>query len=258
MAVAILLLALGACATEEAEPMDPGEILAADRSADPVKLGRQLIDQRETPGSLDRAITLLEWHAKEHPEVVEVRLLAAEAHARACDLLDNTKSDQKKRHQQHQTQGRFHASSAVSRSPENGPAHYWFGACLLFAADDEQSYSRLKEALAELTRAEKLDPKVDEGGPARMIGRIYQETPGGFLLGSRPKAMEWYHKSIGVSPNFPLTHLWLAETLAKDSKSKEAHAEIDIVLKAHPVPGHEKELADVKAKADALLKTLKP
>ena len=99
-------------------------------------------------------------------------------------------------------------------------------------------------------------PTTDDGGPARMLGRVYQETPGGLLLGSKPEAIKWYKKSIEVAPNAVSTRLWLGETYVAAGQPGLARPELKRVAEIKPRGGHEKEESDYRQKAEALIKKL--
>src|SRR4051812_34866199 len=81
-----------------AEPSPKEEITPQEQALDPVKAGRQLIDEREKDDNLNKAIRMLHWHAQQKPQSAEVQLLAAEACSRALELLDPAKPADRARH----------------------------------------------------------------------------------------------------------------------------------------------------------------
>jgi tetratricopeptide (TPR) repeat protein len=201
-------------------------------------------------------LSILRFHWPALRESARANLLLAEAHARYVDSLDLRKEPHL--HERHRNAGRFHAAQALRLDPDSGAARYWLGVLLLFVADGEQSYARLKEALRSLDEGERSAPGVDDGGPARMKGRIYQETPGFPFLGSRDKAIECYTRSLEISPGRPRTRLWLAETYAANRQAAAARSELRSIL---DVPGGDRrprEDGEVRLKAKALLLKLPP
>jgi tetratricopeptide (TPR) repeat protein len=258
------LLLLGACSTTPGEndlaPSGPTPakvtLSNAELQGDPLPAARKLIDRRETPGALDHAITLLEGHLPREPQTVELRVMLAEAHSRCLEVLDVKKQGDLASHEQHRSRGRFHAQEALRLAPNHGVAHYWLGCLLLHSADAERSYGRLKEALPHLELAQKQVPTTDDGGPARMLGRVYQETPGGLLLGSNPEAIKWYKKSLDVAPDSIPTHLWLGETYLAARQPALARPELERVVAIKPRGGHEKEEAEYRQKAEVLIQKL--
>lgn len=258
------LLILGACSTTSSvdDPAPSGPmaanvaLTAAELKGDPLPAARKLIDQRETAGALDRAVALLEAHVLRKPQSPELRVMLAEAHSRGLETLDVKKSADLGPHEQHRTRGRFQAQEALRLAPNDGVAQYWLGCLLLHAAEAERSYGRLKEALPHLELAQKQAPATDDGGPARMLGRVYQETPGGLLLGSKPEAIKWYKKSLEVAPDCMSTHLWLGETYVASSQPALARPELKRVAAIKPRGGHEKEDGRIRQTAVDLIKTL--
>jgi tetratricopeptide (TPR) repeat protein len=258
------LLLLGACSRASSEPGLPpsGPQPTAVKSTnpqiqgDPLPAARKLIDQRETPGAIDHAIALLEADLSKKPGSVDLLVMLAEAHSRCLEMLDVKKKADLAPHEQHRTKGRFYAQEALRLEPNHGVAHYWLGCLLLHAADAERSYGRMKEALPHLRQADQQVPATDEGGPARMLGRVYQETPGGLLLGSKPEAIKWYKKSIEVAPDSISTHLWLGETYVAASQPALARPELERAVAIKPRGGHEKEEGEYRQKAEALIKKL--
>jgi tetratricopeptide (TPR) repeat protein len=225
----------------------------AENQVDPLPAAWVLIDQRETPGALDHAIALLNAHLTQKPHSVELLVMLAEAHSRCLEVLDVKKQADRAPHELHRTRGLSHAMEALSLSPSHAVLQYWLGCLLLHAADAERSYGRLKEALPHLELAQKGAPGTDEGGPARMLGRVYQETPGGFLLGSKSEAIKWYKKSIEVAPGSVSTRLWLGETYVAAGQPALARPELERVVAMKPRAGHEKEELDYRHKAEALI-----
>jgi len=244
--VALLVSALGvSCAAPAPEPMPelgPQEVNPKDRD-------KQL-------GSDAFVLSLLRFAGPAAPDPVDVNVRLAAAHSRILETLDASKKGERDAHRRHREAGKVFAREALRLDPNRGDVRYWYGALLLHTADAEQSYGRLKEALKEMIAAEKLDPRHDHAGPDRMLGRIYQETPGWPFLGSKSKAIEYYKKSLDLDPGFGLTHLWLAETYRADGQAEAARKEADRAAKEKPRPGHEKEDGDVIRQAQELLKKI--
>jgi len=255
----ILVLSLG-CASSPAAP--PGgyawqqkELSDAEKKNDPIPTATKLIEERESPGKLDQAIALLQYHVDRHPDSVELQLLLAEAHARSAEMLDLAKPDDRAPHQHHRTEGMKHAEEAVKLDASSGAAHYWLAANQLHAADAERSLGRAKDALKQLDLADQLTPKIDDGGPARMRGKVLADMPGLFG-GSTSKAIASYRRSLEMAPNCITTHLWLGQAYVDAKKNDLARKEFEWVAAAKPRPGHEKEDGEDKQKAQELIKKL--
>src|SRR5262245_32936433 len=214
LSMLLLLLATVGCASTPPMPDVHGwqgvQLSAAEQQTDPLPSARSMIEDRETPGSLDHAIALLKWHVERHPESGDLHLLLAEAHSRSAEALDLAKKEDQGPHLYHRTEGLKHAQQALKIVPENGRAHYWMATNLLHAADGERSLGRAKEALAELDKADKLAPSVDEAGPSRMRGKVLHEMPSLFG-GSLSKAIVSYRRAVEIAPESTTTHLWLGQ-----------------------------------------------
>ncbi|HUR38639.1 MAG TPA: tetratricopeptide repeat protein [Planctomycetota bacterium] len=258
----ILILAVVAAAgcsdtpDVEAEPSMIGDVTSQEQTLDPVKTGRQLIEEREKDDNLNKAIRMLHWHATQKPQSADIALLAAEACSRALELLDPAKPSDRPRHQMLRQIGRNHADAAVRLAPDNGAARYWKGCMLLHEANAERSLGKTNQAIAELDKADALEPAVDDGGPSRMKGRVLSEMPSLFG-GSLTKAVAAYRKALTLSANRITTHLWLGEAYLEAKKPDLARSELQWVVAAKPRPGHEKEDGAEQKEAAEKLNSLK-
>jgi tetratricopeptide (TPR) repeat protein len=255
------ILALAACTTPSpgegpgpglpdlGEPDEP--LVDSEKGAGSAALG--LAEERLAGSDQGdhHVIAILRFHWPAMRDSARANLLLAEAHARYVDTLDLKKDAL--HHERHRNAGRFHAERALRLDPESGAARYWLGVLLLFAADGEQSYARLKEALKALDAAERSVPGVDDGGPARMKGRIYQETPGFPFLGSKDKAIECFKRSLEIAPGRLRTRLWIAEAYVGEHKAAAARAELGSILAAPRNERRPREDGEVRLEAKALL-----
>jgi tetratricopeptide (TPR) repeat protein len=215
-----------------------------------------LIDGRETAGALGHAARLLRRTLDHYSDSVELWTLLAEAHARLADGSDLKTASGRRDHETHRTAAAQSAQEALRIDPDHGPARYWLGFTYLVMADGEQSYPRLRQALAELKKADTRSPTVDSGGPSRMIGRIYQETPGFPLLGSKTQAAKFYRRALELAPESAQAHLWLGETYLALKKPDLARPELEAAQSAQERPGHEKEDSSIRSQAEHLLDEL--
>lgn len=221
-----------------------------EMSRDPAPAARKLIDQPEEPGNLDHAAALVEWHAERQPGRADLHLLSAEAHSRACEQIGKGSAE----HRRHRNDGFRHAEIAVKLAPDNGAAYYWLAALQLHLADAESSLGRAKAALRNLEKADELVPKIDDGGPSRMRGKVLVDMPGLFG-GSLSKGVASYKRSLELAPDCITTHLWLGQAWAEAGKADLARKEFEWVIAAKPRPHHEKEdEKDRKDAQDAMLK----
>jgi tetratricopeptide (TPR) repeat protein len=254
----VVLLAVPGCLAtpEPQEPPPPVMASHEDQKADPLKIGSDLIEHREQGDNLERAIRLLEWHSLQDPQSAPIHVLAAEAYSRSLEAMGERKMQERAHVRQILAKAKPHADEALKLDPKSADAYYWKACLLLHEADIEKSLGRANEAIKLLDQAQALNPSVDDGGPARMKGRVLQELPGLFG-GSTSKAIALYKKSLMFAPNCITTHLWLGEAYTDAGKVDLARQELEWVVAAKPRPGHEKEDGDDQKEAAEKLKSLK-
>lgn len=121
---------------------------------------------------------------------------------------------------------------AAKLQPARVEGHY-------FAACGIGSYSQavgIMKALSDglegkfnerLDTALKIDPTYESGGPWLVKGRYFYELP--WPKRDLGKSAEYYQKAIARFPQSLRAHYYLAETLLKDGKAKDASAAIEKV-----------------------------
>lgn len=130
------------------------------------------------------------------------------------------------------SQGIYYAQRAVERQPEKPDGYYWLGVNYgvygevrgvlksLFLVDD------IKEAMNKVVE---LDRSYEDGGPDRVLGRMYFKLPG-FAGGSKEKSLEHLLKSKEYGPNDPVTRVYLADTYLALKEVERAREELEFVL----------------------------
>jgi tetratricopeptide (TPR) repeat protein len=111
----------------------------------------------------------------------------------------------------------------------------------------------------EATIAMLVDPKMDGGGPQRVLGRLHDETPHvPFLTGwaSSKEAVRFLRESYKIDPTNKITRVFLADALvSNDSKSApEAIRILREVINSPNDPNYEVESAKAQEDARALLR----
>jgi len=81
-----------------------------------------------------------------------------------------------------------------------------------------------------LDKAIAIDPSFDNGGPLITKGRYFYELP--WPMRNLGKSAELLNRCLAKNPGNARAHLYLAETLLKDGKAKEAKPHIDQVMTA--------------------------
>lgn len=101
---------------------------------------------------------------------------------------------------------------AIELNPNYASARHWYAEYLL-------NMGRKEEALAEIKRAQQVDPLsliINS-----MLGLTYRE------VGQYEQAVEQLKKTMEMDPNFPRAHLFLAETYERKGLFEEAIAEYE-------------------------------
>jgi len=157
------------------------------------------------------------------------------------------------------SQGIYHAKKAVALEPEMPDGYYWLGVNYgvygeargvlksLFLVDD------IKEAMNKVIE---LDRSYEDGGPDRVMGRVYFKLPG-FAGGNKDKSLEHLKKSLEYGPEDALTHFYLADTLLKHKEIEKAREELEYVLNMEDDPRWIVDIARSKKDAEELLKDKK-
>lgn len=221
-----------------------------------LRKAEELIEARETPGNLEQAVALLVPHRTDPDPGLPLLITLAKAQALLVDTFDLGKPGDRQKHQDHREAGKVAARQALAIDPQSGPARYWLGLLLLYSADGEQSYDLLKQAMKQLEIADRTSPDVDDAGPARMIGRIYQQTPGWPLLGSTSKSIRYLERACAAAPDSLRNNLWLGLSYEAAGKTKGARERLTRVVESKPRAGHAHEEETLKKEAADHLKRL--
>jgi tetratricopeptide (TPR) repeat protein len=147
---------------------------------------------------------------------------------------------------------------AISLDDKRPDGYFWLAANLgglseLSARAGLKHRTTIKQNLETVLR---IDPAFLHGSPDRALGRFYMKVPR--LLGGNKKQAEVHLRaSLTYSPNSSASHFFLAELCADQGRRQEARTEAQDVLDLMDDPQWEPEAIEFKAKARALLATLK-
>jgi tetratricopeptide (TPR) repeat protein len=111
----------------------------------------------------------------------------------------------------------------------------------------------IKEALETVLR---LDPAFQNGSADRALGRWYARVPGLFG-GSNKEAEAHLKKSLQYDPDSTISHFFLAELLLDEGRKSEARPELQKVIDAPFKAEWAPEDDDYRARARALLATVR-
>lgn len=123
-------------------------------------------------------------------------------------------------------------ADAARAIPNAGEIYYWNAAVWGEWALVYGKMAAVKQGVAEkikrsATIAMLIDPKVERGGGARILGRLHNQTPRvPFLTGwaSDAEAVKFLTQSLAHDPNDKLTKVFLAEAMVANDRASKAKA----------------------------------
>jgi len=133
-------------------------------------------------------------------------------------------------------QGVYYAERAIDLEPEKPDGHYWHGVNNGKYGETRgvlKSLFLVKPIKRAMNKVIELDRSYEEGGPDRVLGRVYFKLPG-FAGGSKEKSLEHLLKSKEYGPNDAVTRIYLAETYLELDEIDKARQELDYVLNLEP------------------------
>jgi len=135
-------------------------------------------------------------------------------------------------------QGLYYAKKAVALEPEKPDGHYWLGVNYGVYGQARgmlKSLSFVKPIKEAMNKVIELDRGYEDGGPDRVLGRVYFKVPG-FAGGSKKKSLEHLLKSKELAPNEALTRCYLADALLSFKEVDKAREELEYVLSIESDP----------------------
>ncbi len=126
---------------------------------------------------------------------------------------------------------------AKELEPKKVEGYYWYAINLGSYGLSKGIFSALNNAKPgrdALLEAAKIDPKYQWCGPLRILGRYYQEVPGGLIsFGDKKIAEDYFTKAIQNCPEFRLNIMYLG--ILKKKAGDKANA-LDLFKKAQMLP----------------------
>jgi len=130
------------------------------------------------------------------------------------------------------SQGIYYAKKAIDLEPEKPDGHYWLGVNNGKYGETRgvlKSLSLVKPIKQAMNKVIELDRSYEDGGPDRVLGRVYFKLPG-FAGGSKDKSLVHLLKSKEYGPNDAVTRIYLAETYLAKEENDNAREELEYVL----------------------------
>jgi tetratricopeptide (TPR) repeat protein len=133
-------------------------------------------------------------------------------------------------------EGKNYAELLIRENPGWADGYYWLALNLCGVAEvggAGRALRILPDIVEIMEKAAAIDPTYDQAGPHRVLGRIYCEAPAWPIsVGDIHKSLHHLELAVQIAPDNTTNHLYLADTLLRLEKVKEAQAELDKVLKS--------------------------
>lgn len=153
------------------------------------------------------------------------------------------------------SQGIYYAKKAVALEPEKPDGYYWLGVNYGVYGEAKgvlKSLSLVDDIKEAMNKVIDLDREYEDGGPDRVLGRVYFKLPG-FAGGDKKKSLEHLLKSKEIGPNDPLTRYYLADTYLALKEVDKAREELEYVLNMEVDPRWVSGVDDCKEDAKQML-----
>ncbi len=132
--------------------------------------------------------------------------------------------------------GKYYADMVVREYSSWADGHYWLALNLCGVAEvggAGRALRLLPEIVEIMEKAASIDPTYDQAGPHRVLGRIFCEAPAWPIsVGDIHKSLHHLTLAVQIAPDNSTNHLFLADTLMRLGKEKQAQVELDKVFKA--------------------------
>jgi tetratricopeptide (TPR) repeat protein len=197
-----------------------------------------LIDKKEVPGNLVRAVELLNELKKQHPAEDLIRGKLSHAY-----YFKGRFQPEGSREREHLFElGMESGREAVTLNPRSAYGHFWYAAntgLLGLARGIMQSLRGIEPMHQSLLTCLKENERFFFAGPHRALGRLYHQAPGWPLsIGSKTKAVEHLERAVELAPQFFLNRLFLIEFYVDVGKKKQAQEHVDYMLNTPMNPDH--------------------
>lgn len=205
----------------------------------------ELYAQRSEPGRAEDAVKLYDQAFKAKPGVE-----AGSGLTTALYWVAQHQSGKEARKKLHQ-EGLAVARTLIEAFPDNPAGYYWRGVHNVRLLKITEDTDLIKPVKSDMAKVEKMAPGYLQGGPARVLGRLYHQLPW-IVGGSNSKAEKYLTQAVGQGPAFYLQHLYLAELYLDEGEPAKAKTLIDRVLSGKPAAGFEPEDKEWKTRAKKL------
>lgn len=130
------------------------------------------------------------------------------------------------------SQGIYNAKKAIALEPEKPDGHYWLGVNYGVYGEAKgvlKSLSLVDDVKGAMNKVIELDRAYEDGGPDRVLGRVYFKLPG-LAGGDKKKSLDHLLKSKEYGQNDALTRIYLADTYLALKEVDKAREELNFVI----------------------------
>ena len=215
----------------------------------------ELYQQRMNVENLKKGISILEDYLKKNPNSYEAAWRLSMFYYSLGD-----KSPKNKKLSIYDKAVKM-GKLAVKLNDKRVEGHFWLGVAYGKYGETKgvmKSLFLVKPIKKEMKKVLEIDENYECGGVYRVLGRLYFKVPGLFG-GSKSKSLKYLLKEKEMCPSNPLGRYYLADTLRKKGKKKEAIKELEWIINLKNVdprwaPEFENVLKDAKKLYNKLTK----
>ena len=215
-----------------------------------------LIEYKEEPGNLDRAIDLLTVLMREHPDKDIIRGKLSHAYFYKGFFAPEGSRERTMFFERGVEYGR----QAITLNPRAVYGNFWYGSNLGMLGLCRGIMASLK-SVDPMRRAMEIVLQENErfffAGPHRALGRLYHQAPGWPIsIGHKTKALDHLERAVELAPQFFCNRIYLAEFLIDVGKKAEARQHLEALVTAQVNPAHQREDGEYQRHARRLLEKL--
>jgi len=151
-----------------------------------------------------------------------------------------------------------HATRAIDINSQSASGYFFRGICRGKRGKIRgifESLGTLKPFKNDMETALKLDPKINNGGPNRALGKMYFELPF-FMGGSNKKSIYHLKEAAKIAPDYWENHLFLGEVYYDNSDYNLAMDSLRDVLKLTEAKKDDPKLKKKRLEAEKLMQKI--
>ena len=209
----------------------------------------QLIDKRETPGNLDRAIQMLDDLKQQHPEKDIIRGKLAHAYYYKGIFAPPRSTEQ----QLYFAKGEDSGREAVTLAPDGIYGNFWYASNVGMHARCQgivEALRAIEPIRGAMERVMRGNERFYFAGPHRVLGVLRLQAPGWPLsIGDKGAAAEHLERAIELAPDFAPNRLHLAQVYLGVGHKEAARQHLDWIIEVPLNPDHAIEDGAVRRKA---------